>query len=379
MQLSITNLKIFNNKDFIKLKNLLAKHTKRAYFVGGFVRDTLLKKECFDIDIEIYNIDTYKFNHLMEEIGADGVGKNFFVYKYKNFDIALARTENKCGVGHKAFEVAVCNDEKLGAKRRDFTINSIMINIFTGEILDFYGGQDDLKKGILRVVDEKTFVEDSLRVLRAIQFVARFDLSVDKKSFELMKSINLTDLSKDRISSELIKFFRAKNQALGFRLICDLGVDKLLFGVKFIKVEEEKFVKFIEQKAKFIDDEMFFLYALTNFFKLDKIKTLQRLNLAIRYKRVIKEPFFIKLTDKNLMQIALNISLKNWLGLYSKNRIKKAKELGVYNAKFEPKVDIESILKAGFKGKEIANEIKKVQNLEIIKYLAKKKPKFGKI
>ena len=86
---------ISKNSDFIKIKELLSKHTKRAYFVGGFVRDYFLGINSFDIDIEIYDISEQDFEILMNKLGASGVGKSFFVYKYKNFDLSLPRTENK--------------------------------------------------------------------------------------------------------------------------------------------------------------------------------------------------------------------------------------------------------------------------------------------
>ena len=112
MQVSITELKIYQNSDFIAIFELLKKHTKRAYFVGGFVRDHFLGRQTSDIDIEVYDINPQKFDELMSELGAQGVGKSYFVYKYKNFDISRPRTESKVGRGHKAFAVSLTNDEK---------------------------------------------------------------------------------------------------------------------------------------------------------------------------------------------------------------------------------------------------------------------------
>jgi len=76
------------------------------------------------------------------------------VYKFKNFDLSLPRTENKTGEGHKAFEVAYSDDERAASLRRDFTVNAMMINIFDGSFLDFYGGERDLRRGILRRIDD---------------------------------------------------------------------------------------------------------------------------------------------------------------------------------------------------------------------------------
>jgi tRNA nucleotidyltransferase (CCA-adding enzyme) len=147
----------------------------------------------------------------MQNIGANAVGKSFFVYKYKNFDLSLPRSENKIGLKHNDFEVKLINDEFKACQRRDFTINSIMLNIFTFEILDFYGGISDIKSKTLRFINEKTFCEDSLRSLRAVQFAARFGFKIENQTKELIKSMDISHLSSSRISTELIKFFKSSN------------------------------------------------------------------------------------------------------------------------------------------------------------------------
>jgi tRNA nucleotidyltransferase (CCA-adding enzyme) len=94
----------------MKLKEIidfLKPYTSRAYLVGGAVRDILMNKTPNDFDIEIYDISPTIFEKLMEKLGAKGVGKNFFVYKYKNFDLSLPRIENKIGIGHKGFKVKI--------------------------------------------------------------------------------------------------------------------------------------------------------------------------------------------------------------------------------------------------------------------------------
>lgn len=122
------NKHIFKNivfpKKLRKLKELLAPYSKRVYLVGGSVRDLLLGKKPHDFDIEVYDIDQEQFEKLMNEIGAKGVGKSFFVFKLYDIDISLPRIENKTGNGHKDFEVTICNDERTASLRRDFTITS---------------------------------------------------------------------------------------------------------------------------------------------------------------------------------------------------------------------------------------------------------------
>ena len=143
MQTSKIDLKIFRAKNLRALKSALAPLTSRAYFVGGCVRDALAGLPCHDYDVEIYDIAPERFDALMAGLGAQGVGKSFFVYKLGDFDLALPRSERKVSAGHRGFEVRYCGDERLASARRDFTINAMMVNIFSGELLDFHGGRED--------------------------------------------------------------------------------------------------------------------------------------------------------------------------------------------------------------------------------------------
>ena len=118
------------------LKNNLP--TKRAYLVGGVVRDLLLNAPINDLDIEVYDINLNEFEKIMKSIGAVGVGKSFFVYKFGDIDVSLPRIETKVGDLHNSFEVSITQDERTASSRRDFTLNAMMINIFTGGFLDFH-------------------------------------------------------------------------------------------------------------------------------------------------------------------------------------------------------------------------------------------------
>lgn len=168
----------------------------RTFFVGGYVRDKLLKRDNKDIDIEIHNITPNDLREILNTLGnVTEMGASFGILGLKGYDIDIAqpRTEKATGRGHKDFEVFV--DPFIGfekaAKRRDFTINALMEDVLTGEILDFFHGVDDLNNGIIRHVDDKTFIEDPLRVLRAAQFAARFNFTVAKETIELAKSMKL--------------------------------------------------------------------------------------------------------------------------------------------------------------------------------------------
>ena len=141
--------------------SLLKPYTNRAYLVGGAVRDILMDKTPNDFDIEIYDLSPTLFENLMKKLGAKGVGKQFFVYKYKNFDLSLPRIENKIGIGHKGFKVKITQDEKIASLRRDFTINSIYADI-NGNLFDPFDGKKDLENGKINFIGdpEKRIKED---------------------------------------------------------------------------------------------------------------------------------------------------------------------------------------------------------------------------
>ena len=202
--------------------------------VGGCVRDELMNIEPKDFDVEVYGIEPTNLREILESFGrVDAVGEAFTVYKLGNdLDVAMPRREKKIGRGHKGFLVEGDKDMSFeeAAKRRDFTINAILKDILTGEIIDIYGGRKDIENKILRVVSKKTFAEDSLRVLRAAQFAARFEFDIEEETIELCRQIDLTDLPKERIWSELEKLLlKSQKPSIGLQWLYDLGVVEQLF------------------------------------------------------------------------------------------------------------------------------------------------------
>ena len=363
-----TGTSIYKNSELDFFRSLFAPFSKRVYLVGGCVRDALLGREIYDYDIEVYDIKPAKFDELMTGIRASGVGKSYFIYKYKNYDLGLPRSESKTGNSHKDFAVSYINDPSLASLRRDFTVNAMMMNIFDGEILDFHGGKKDLASKTLRHIDSEKFKEDPLRVLRGVQFSARLDFSIADETLELMKTLDLAHLSKDRINTELIKFFRAKELEKGAFYLFKLELFREIFGVDIC--ESDEFLCELKSARKFVDDERLFLYMLFGKFELDAKEILEKMRLPKSYFSILKEPYFKDMpSDNELLEIALNMPLKSWLGAYNKERIERAKKLGVYEAKFDAKVDVSEILAAGFKNEMIAAEIKRRQLLAITKHL----------
>ncbi len=151
---------------------------------------------------------------MLEEFGrVDAVGEAFTVYKLgHDLDVSLPRRERKTGRGHRAFVIE--GDPSMSVeeatRRRDFTINAILEDPLTGEIMDPFDGRDDLQNKILRAVSSDTFAEDSLRVLRAAQFAARFEFDIEPETVELCRSIDLTDLPRERIWGEMEKLLLAR-------------------------------------------------------------------------------------------------------------------------------------------------------------------------
>lgn len=200
----------------------------RVFYVGGYVRDKLCFRYNKDIDIEVHGISVKELEAVLSTLGERiSMGESFGIYGLKGYgiDIAMPRKEKLIGSGHKDFEVFV--DPYLGykkaANRRDFTINALMMDVLSSEVLDYYGGLDDLKNGIIRHVNADTFVEDPLRVLRAAQFASRFNYKVDGETIALCSSMDLKTLPAERIMGELYKaLLKADKPSIFFNVLKDM-------------------------------------------------------------------------------------------------------------------------------------------------------------
>jgi tRNA nucleotidyltransferase (CCA-adding enzyme) len=212
----------------------------RALIVGGWVRDQLRGQPSKDIDLEVFGIPQDRLAELLRGLGrVEAVGQSFPVYKVVKpgsggdaIDVALPRRESKQGRGHKGFEVV--GDPFMSiedaARRRDFTVNAIFWDPLTGSYEDPFHGRDDIDRRILRAVDLETFGDDSLRVLRAVQFSARFEFALHDDTAALCRRIPLDDLPAERIWGELEKLLlQAERPSIGFALALDLGAIDRLF------------------------------------------------------------------------------------------------------------------------------------------------------
>lgn len=205
----------------------------RALIVGGWVRDRLMGHPSKDIDLEVFGVDARRLKEILQAFGSvNAVGESFTVYKVAGLDVSLPRRESKTGRGHRGFTVSGEPDLPLkgAARRRDFTINAISWDPLTDAYEDPFDGRTDLERRLLRAVDPLTFGDDSLRVLRAVQFAARFEFAVDPGTSALCRDIPLDDLPAERVWGEVEKLLlRARKPSIGFRLAHELGVVEHLF------------------------------------------------------------------------------------------------------------------------------------------------------
>jgi len=203
----------------------------RALIVGGWVRDRLMGRDSPDIDIEVFQLPSDRLRQVLESLGrVEAVGESFQVYKVGDIDVSLPRRDSKAGRGHKGFIVVGDPDMMIeeAARRRDFTVNAVSWDPLTGDYFDPFDGRGDLARRVLRAVDPATFPDDSLRVLRAIQFAARLEFAVDDDTRALCRAIPLDDLPAERVWGEIEKLLFANRPSIGFALALDLGaVDKL--------------------------------------------------------------------------------------------------------------------------------------------------------
>ena len=211
-----------------ELSTLFYKNGGNLLLVGGSVRDLLIGISPLELDFEARGINLQEIKKLLsDKFKCDEVGKAFGVLRIKEFpiEIALPRTEKKAGTGHKGFDVEI--DHHLpferAVQRRDFTINAMALDPLERILLDPCNGEEDLKNRILRHVGP-AFCEDPLRVLRGMQFIARFDLSPNQETIDICKSIDMENLASERIFEEWKKLIlKGKNITGGLNFLKDTG------------------------------------------------------------------------------------------------------------------------------------------------------------
>lgn len=211
-----------------KLARMAQESGGRAYYVGGCVRDKLLGRPGADLDMEIYGIPAGQLEAMLDSLGSrTGAGEIFGIYSLKEYelDIALPRTEVLTGAGHREFRITPDPDldTKTACRRRDFTINAMLEDVLTGEIIDHFHGREDLEKGLIRHIDSR-FHEDPLRVLRAASFAARFHYQVAEETREICRTMPLDTLTGERVHREMMQaLMKAEKPSIFFEELRKMG------------------------------------------------------------------------------------------------------------------------------------------------------------
>jgi tRNA nucleotidyltransferase (CCA-adding enzyme) len=213
--------------ELTKLANAIHQQGGQPILVGGSVRDYLLGQRLpKDLDLEVYCLEANELEVVLSQFGKVlRVGKSFGVLKlitqHAEYDVSLPRRESKSGKGHKGFLVNA--DPQMtfeeASARRDFTVNSIGFDPIQQHWLDPHRGEEDLKKGILRHVGP-AFAEDPLRVLRGAQFAARLNFQMAPETIELCQTLDLNELSRERLLGEFAKLLlRAEQPSIGLEIL----------------------------------------------------------------------------------------------------------------------------------------------------------------
>ncbi|MFA7070270.1 MAG: CCA tRNA nucleotidyltransferase [Sulfurimonas sp.] len=365
--------------------NKLLAHSITPIIVGGYVRNSLLKIDSKDIDVELYGIDELKdLANLLKPFGTINlVGESFGVAKLNftefEIDFSLPRVERKISKGHKGFEVTsdATLDFKTAASRRDFTINAIGFDVKTKTILDPFDGMKDLMSKTLKEVDQNSFIEDPLRVLRAVRFCAIYNLKMSASLLSLCKDMvrngALEELAKERIFEEYKKIvLNSQKPSTAFGLLKSMNCT--IFGENFTNIDN--IASITESKTKlaislalicYNSDNTEVLYRLTNNKQLIT-SVLKLLEFVSGVKSFMSDYEIYKLaskaTLKELLYFAKTIKV---LTLSEFDRLyKKVSNLGVLSKALAPLLGGDELIKLGLSpSKEFSNILSAVYELQM--------------
>jgi len=361
----------------------------RAFLVGGFVRDTLLgfEGEMRDFDIEVYSINQEKLLEILSRYGKPNlIGKAFGVVHLSrqgiHYDFSFPRTESKIGIGHRAFNVQT--DPNLSfeeaARRRDFTINAMGMELPNLELADPYNGREDLENKILRHVSG-AFAEDSLRVLRGVQFAARFGLKAAKETVELCQTLSLNDLSRERIEEEFRKWLlKGAKPSMGLDFFYEAGLQKMFFEIR----THGDILDFLAKQRDGLKAQEAEILMFAGLLCLPNAKPLGFLerwvpvnNLLKRVPALLASLPLLNLSDKSdLRRCALKAgglklpailksAMQNNAEIQSKAQ-KIASEMGIWEAAPQPFITGQMLLNMGFKpGPKFGEMIRQVFELQL--------------
>ena len=381
----INNIYLFEFPNKLKeLFDFLNKSKAKPIIVGGSVRDKLLGlKNIKDLDVEVYNISSYKkLTEILKQFArVNFVGESFGVCKIQIDDIecdfSLPRVENKISKGHKGFEVIIDTsiDFKEASKRRDFTINAIGYDVINNTLLDPHKGLFDLKNKLLRYVNKDTFKDDPLRILRCVGFASRLEFQIDKELFftckKMIKQNLLKELPKERIYQEFVKIFlKSKKPSIAIEILKKMEENYLL--EQLFTLEKPRYqhtLETLDNLAKTSQKELIFYFlALSlhvknqeNFLKNftnEKRMFLGVKKFSIAYQKALNllkngyDDFEVKLLAKEIeikkILIFLEASQPKYLNSLQQLK-QKAIELNVYTKPLKQIINGDDLISLGFK------------------------------
>ena len=246
----------------------------QAYFVGGCVRDLVLRREPADYDVatdatpdEVMRIfpETYavgaKFGVVLVPSSSSSINANEVV------EVATFRSDIGYSDGRHPDEVRYSKDPQQDVERRDFTVNGLLLDPIKDEILDFVGGRRDLDAGVIRAIGEpeRRFAEDKLRMLRAVRFAARFGYTIEPLTFAAIQKLapQIHQVSRERVRDELTKMLIEGHARSAFLLLDQTG---LLREV----LPEISAMKGVEQPPQFHPEGDVFVHTLLLLDKLPR-------------------------------------------------------------------------------------------------------------
>jgi len=197
----------------------------RALFVGGVVRDRLLGRKPKDIDVEVYGLSLEQLEQILGEQGkVILVGRQFGVLRLMELDVDWSVPRRDSRGRHPVVEIDPSMSPKEASRRRDLTMNAMLQDVITDELIDPWGGQKDMDERTLRTPDTKLFVEDPLRFYRVMQFAARFEMVPSKELNEVCAQMDISHVSVERVEEEFAKLFlEAARPSLGLRWLEKVG------------------------------------------------------------------------------------------------------------------------------------------------------------
>jgi tRNA nucleotidyltransferase (CCA-adding enzyme) len=365
-QISINNIKDLPFSDDVKNAG------GKIFSVGGRVRDEFLGKDSKDLDILITNIGFENLEQILSKYGkVDLVGKSFGIIKFKpkgsdeEIDIAIPRTDRAIGSGHKGFEITADPNLPIESDlmRRDFTINAIAKDI-DGNILDPFNGLQDLKDKIIRAVSKKSFSEDALRMIRAVQFASRFGFKIEPETKKMIKdnAHNIKEISKERILIEFDKIVKKGKSEIGIKILDETNLFKNIFDFEF-KGDYNDF-----KNVKNMSDFIYLCFSnqstkASEFYKNNlkgEIQTTKELEALEMTSLISGKPEDDRAIVMRMISKYPNIQNSGVLSQYVKELISEMNSGKYPKSLSDLNIDGNDLIEMGFKGKEIGEKLSEV-------------------